>query len=71
MSELDKLIQEGEEHLKDYEETKESLLSNSEIPAKIKEIHIGLGEALRPTLKLLYEQKENNILKNVKNEQPG
>jgi hypothetical protein len=71
MSELDKLIQEGEEHLKDYEETKESLLSNSEIPAKIKEIHIGLGEALSPILKLLYEQKENNILKNVKNEQPG
>jgi hypothetical protein len=60
---LDKLIQEGEDHLKHYEETKESLLSDPEIPEKIKEIHIGLGEALKPTLKLLYEQK-------AKNEQP-
>jgi hypothetical protein len=60
---LDKLIQEGEDHLKHYEETKESLLSDPEIPEKIKEIHIGLGEALKPTLKLLYKQK-------AKNEQP-
>ena len=70
MDNIDKLIQEGEAHLKHYEETKESLLSDPDIPAKIKEIYIGLGEALSPILKLLYEQKENNILKNVKNEQP-
>jgi hypothetical protein len=57
---LNKLIQEGEDHLKHYEETKESLLSDPEIPEKIKEIHIGLGEALKPTLKLLYEQKAKN-----------
>lgn len=60
MNNIDKLIQEGEEHLKHYEETKESLLSDSDIPEKIKEIYIGFGEALKPTLKLLYEQKEKN-----------
>lgn len=60
MNNLDKLIQEGEDRLKHYEETKESLLSDPKIPEKIKEIYIGLREALRPTLKLLYEQKEKN-----------
>ena len=60
MNNIDKLIQECEEHLKHYEETKESLLSDPDIPEKIKEINIGLGEALKPTLKLLYEQKEKN-----------
>lgn len=58
MDNLDKLTQEAETHLKHYEETKESLLSDPDIPEKIKEIHIGLGEALKPTLKILYEQKE-------------
>ena len=60
MNDINKLIQEGEDMLKNYEETKESLLSDPDIPEKIKEIHIGFGESLRPTLKLLYEQKEKN-----------
>lgn len=60
MNNIDKLIQEGEKQLKCYEETKESLLSDPNIPDIIKEIHIGLGEALKPTLKLLYEQKQKN-----------
>ena len=58
MDDINKLIRECEDHLKHYEETKESLLSNPDIPEKIKEIHIDLGEALRPTLKILYEQKK-------------
>lgn len=52
------LIQECKNQIKHYEETKESLLSNLDIPDKIKEIYIGLGEALYPTLKILYEVKE-------------
>ena len=47
MNNIDKLIQESEEHLKHYEETKESLLLNPDIPEKIKEINIGLGEVLK------------------------
>lgn len=57
MNSIDKLIQEGEDHLKHYEQTKESLLSDPNIPDKIKEIQIGLGEALKPALKLLYKQR--------------
>ena len=61
MSNIDELIKEGEKQLKRYEDTKESMLSNPEIPDIIKEIHVGLGEALRPTLKILYEQKSTPI----------
>jgi len=60
MNNLDKLIQEGEEQLKDYEEKKESLLLDPNIPNKIKEIYIGLGEALKPALKILYEEKNKD-----------
>ena len=60
MNNIDKLIEEGEAHLKHYEETKEAMLADPDIPDKIKEIHVGLGEALKPTLKILYEQKEKN-----------
>ena len=38
MNNQDKLIEEGEEHLKQYEETKESMLSNPEIPDNVKKI---------------------------------
>lgn len=55
---INELISEGESQLKHYEEVKEDMLSDNEIPTKIKEIYIGLGEALIPTLKLLYEERE-------------
>jgi hypothetical protein len=55
---INELISEGESQLKHYEEVKEDMLSDNEIPTKIKEVYIGLGEALRPTLKLLYEERE-------------
>ena len=60
MNNLDKLIEEGENHLRQYEETKESMLSNPEIPEEIKQILTGLGEGLKPTLELLYEQKNKH-----------
>jgi hypothetical protein len=59
---LDNLIQEGEDQLKHYKETKESFLSDPNIPDKLKEAYIGLGEALKPMLELLY--KEKNIKQN-------
>jgi len=60
MNNLDKLIEEGETHLRQYEETKESMLSNPEISDEIKQILTGLGEGLKPALELLYEQKNKN-----------
>jgi hypothetical protein len=36
------------------------MLSNPEIPEEIKQILTGLGEGLKPTLELLYEQKNKN-----------
>lgn len=60
MNKLDKLIKEGEEHLKQYEETKESMLSNPEIPDDVKKILTGLGEGLKPALELLYNQKNED-----------
>jgi hypothetical protein len=60
MNNLDKLIKEGEDHLRQYEETKESMLSNPEISNEIKQILTGLGEGLKPALELLYEQKNKN-----------
>ena len=60
MNNLDKLIEEGEEHLKQYEETKESMLSNPEIPDNVKKILTDLGEGLKPTLELLYKQKNED-----------
>jgi hypothetical protein len=55
---INELISEGESQLKHYEEVKEYMLSDNEIPTKIKDVYIGLGEALIPTLKLLYEERE-------------
>lgn len=55
---IDELIKEGEAHLKYYEEVKESMLADNDIPIRIKEIYIGLSEALRPTLDLLYKERE-------------
>lgn len=55
---INELINECELHLKHYEEVKKSTLSDDEIPIRIKEIWVGLSEALRPTLKLLYEERE-------------
>jgi hypothetical protein len=60
MNNLAKLIKEGEDHLRQYEETKESMLSNPEISDEIKQILTGLGEGLKPALELLYEQKNKN-----------
>jgi hypothetical protein len=57
MSKIDELIKEGEEHLKHYLETKEELINDPEIPDIVKEINIGLGEALIPTLEILRKEK--------------
>jgi hypothetical protein len=60
MNNIDKLIKEGDVHLKQYEETKESMLSNPEIPDDVKKILTGLGEGLKPALELLYKQKNED-----------
>ena len=57
MDNLDNLIQEGEDQLKHYKERKESFLSDPNIPDKLKEAYVSLGEALNPMLELLYEEK--------------
>jgi hypothetical protein len=58
MDKLDNLIQEGEDQLKHYKETKESFLSDPNVPDKLKDAYISLGEALKPMLELLYKEKK-------------
>ncbi len=58
MNNIDELIKQGEELARRHEAIRNEILNNPDIPQEMKDIIIGLGETIIPTLNIIDKDKK-------------